>query len=184
MSKYHEDEERLKRIKTGEDRMIQKAYQTLFKPFAAFLTKRYQCEWEKVKDIYPESFARFYFAIRDGKLAPPLGSSLQTYLNTVGNNCFIDRHYPKHRKHELSVADFPIQGEKPWVERKMESDANKHLLSKLLQRIDPKCRKLLINLFIKERPPKEIAKELNINRNTLRQQKFRCLSKLRKLMKG
>ena len=147
MGKYSEDERLLQELKTGDDQYIKKVLESRFEPYAAFIMKKFQCKKERVEEIYYLSFSKFYFAIKNEKLAPPLKAFLQTYLNKVGRNDYLNRFSKGADQHENSVDDFPILGVQAWAEINLEAQDRANFVKNLLNQLDPKCRKIIEDHF-------------------------------------
>lgn len=186
MSAYPEDEQELEQLKIGDDLLVKRAYFKRKEISVAFIMNRFSCEPQIAEEIYVEAFSRFYIAVKKEKLAAPLRASLQTYLNTVGKNLYLDKFTKANKfiKNERPTDEFPIVGEEAWMNKKHDADANAELVGKLLDAIDEKCKKLLEMAFLRGFDRKAIAENLGIkNLGTLRKRIFGCLEKLRKLTK-
>ncbi len=186
-NKYLEDEHLLKQIKSGDRTLLNALYQKYKSFFCAYFYKHHALPEEEVLDIYTKAFTSFYFNIKDGKLVPPLQSSLQSYLFGIGKNYFLKYWTKLARKKEYSVGEWDEEFEpdfqQPGIYDYYEKHSSKVLVQNLLAQLDAPCRELLQLSFIEENADDAIAVKMKVSSTVaVRQRRFKCLEKLRKLM--
>lgn len=187
-SKYLKDENLLEQIKSGNRSLLNELYKTYKSPFCAFLFKNNSLTEDEVLEIYTKTFTSFYFNIRDGKLVAPLQSSLKSYLFGIGKNYLLKFWTKNSRKKEHSIGDwdedFEIDFQKPGVYDYYENQSSKTLVKSLLSQLGNPCKELLQLSFIEENADDAIAVKMEIPSTVaVRQRRFKCLEKLRKLIK-
>lgn len=187
MSKpHHQDEALLLKIKEGNATFLKELFHQYWDSFHAFMLKKKSLNREVILDIYNKSFTVFYFNIKNEKLVPPLRSSLKTYLFGIGINHLL-RHLEKTaRKREDSFDNFDgieYSIMKPMVTKYYDQKAQGQYIQQLLSQLDLPCRQLIILSFLEENADDAVAEKLNIaSNNAVRQRRFKCLEKLRKLI--
>lgn len=182
MTTYVEDEELIKRLKVADDAMIKKVFEQYRPAFINFIRNSFHCENAKADAIYPECFAILYFNIQHKKLKPPLQSSLQTYLFSVGKHVFHKRNYDKHQKATIALApEIDILTEE-MVSRTIEEKEQAGKLQALLKSVGNPCQRLLHLFYFRNYSFESIARELGENEARLRKRKYDCLKKLHVLI--
>lgn len=184
---HHKDEKLLNEIKQGNQRIVKELFKEHQASFILFFVKK-NVDKSTALDIYTKAFTIFYFNTIEGKLNPPLESSIKTYLHGIGINLLKQIWSSSQKKKEddmdLDVAmelttDFREDGLFDYYYH----EANKNLVRKILQSMDDKCRRILEMSFIKGYSDNAIMHEFDFsNENAVRQQKFRCLNKAKKLI--
>ena len=185
--KYGEDERLLSEIKTGSQQFIKSLFQSYWDPFQAFITKLDGLPDEEIAELYVRAFTTFYFNIKDGKLAPPLRSRLKTYLFGIGRNYLLKRF--KEKQKEPIGLDPGLEAvqrlfQQPDIVDYYELEWQRKMVENLLKHLEEPCRKILILTFIEENSDDAIKEKMDIpSEVAVRQRRFNCLEKLRKLVR-
>jgi len=183
---YAEDERLLDEIRTGDERILKSLYQSYWSHFKEFVLQLYGLTEEEAAEIYTRSFTTFYFNIKDGKLVSPLRSKLKTYLFGIGRN-YIRKELDRKQKAPLELLT-ELQAvetlyRQPNVVDFYELEWQRQLVQKLLDQVDASCREILSLSFIQEFSDEAIRDRMDIpSENAVRQRRFHCLEKLRKLV--
>jgi len=187
-SKYPEDEEILRRLRAGDSHLLKELHQSYWQSFGPYFLKRKDLNKEEVLDIYASAFTRFYFNIREQKIIPPLRSSLKSYLIGIGKNFMLRLFEQKNRNKETSMDNLeviPRIYQNPAVDDWHKQKALKELIKKLLLQLEADCQQLIRLSFLEENADDAIAQKMNIpSSGAVRQRRFKCLEKLRKLFKN
>ena len=183
MNRYHEDELLMSDLINADDRLIKAVYDRMENDFLGFIIKYFNCEKSKAIEIYPETFTKFYFNIKDGKLKAPLKSSLKTYLFAIGKRVYLKNNHGSYNKKIQLDSDLPEVEAAGEILEHYEYEAQRILVTKLLNTIGDKCRDLLTMFYIEEIDSSQICERLGITSlGTLRKRKFDCMQKMRQLM--
>lgn len=185
-SNYSEDEELLKRIKAEEETLIRQLFDQYWFYFGPLFLKRKDLTFEKVKEVYTFSFTEMVMNIIEGKLKPPLKSSLKVYLVGIGKN-FTNRHLDKRKRNREDQFDdleaSVVKLIQPDIEIQHQEEDLAAEVERTLKQLDPGCRDLLTLSFLEENADDAIAEKMNIaSTGAVRQRRFKCLEKLRKLL--
>ena len=188
MSKrYQEDEQTLLRIREGERSYLNQLFRDYWPSFLAFLTKSFGMPEEEVREIYTKTFTTFYYNIRDGKLNPPLQSRLKTYLFGIGKNYAMKHYgsaYRERMMHTDEMESVQTAFQQPDVVDYYEYSWQRKLVEKLLNQIGEPCKELLTLSFVQEFADDAIMERMEIPSTVaVRQRRFRCLEKLRWMVK-
>lgn len=171
-------------LKTGDEMQVKEVYVRFRSDFIAFIVSYFRCVPDRASEIYPESFSKLYFNLRDGKLVTPLRCALKTYLYAVGRRIYQKRYYSTYQSKITLPESMPDLEEASASLDYYEYEAQAALVKRLLKQIDEKCRNLLNMLFIEERDAREVCRILQIDKlGTLRKRKFDCMQKLRAILK-
>ncbi len=136
---------------------------------------------EQAKDIFQESFVACWKNIKEDKF---MEGSLNGYLFSIARNKWTDHLRSPRFKRTVSMGTvshgFP--GEGPSQEQEGPQDPGREdRLQKALTRLGQGCRELLDMFYYQRRSMEEIAKELGIAPASARNQKYRCMEKLRNM---
>ncbi len=183
---YTDDEQLLAEIRTGDEEILKTVYHSYWSHFKEFVLQLYGMSEDEAADIYTRSFTAFYFNIKDGKLVPPLKSKLKTYLFGIGRN-YIRKEFERKQKAPLELLS-ELQAvealyRQPNVVDFYELEWQRQLVKKLLDQVDASCREILSLSFIQEFSDEAIRHRMEIpSENAVRQRRFNCLEKLRRLV--
>ena len=137
---------------------------------------------DQAKDIYQEAFIAVWRNIQLDKFIPENENALSGYLYKVAKNKWLDHlrsaHYKKMtaiNENIAEVADDII----PEKEEKYIEDVKKQF--KLLGK---NCQDVLTRFYYEKESMKEIAEQYQWTEATARNNKYRCLQKLRDLIKN
>lgn len=136
----------------------------------------------EAKDVFQESIIAFYENVIQGKFQE--NSSISTYLfsivrfkhlNQIKKNQTQKTHEKKSMEQEEFDADSLAQ---------LIQEEKRNSILEVFSMLGLKCRNLLINVIYHGKSPKEIIEEGNFgSEQVVRNQKSKCLSKLRELIK-
>jgi len=122
---------------------------------------------EAIEDIRQETFARFYVALREGKILHP--ERLGSFVNSVCNNVLLE-HYRAAARHssldDEEQRDFPAFGIDLLgilVARETEKKVRE-----VLDQLPERDRRLLREVFLEERDKDEVCREFGVDREYLR----------------
>lgn len=122
---------------------------------------------EAIEDVRQETFARFFLALRDGKILQP--ERLGSFVNSICNNVLLE-HYRSGvhdaflddtEEQNVPASDFDLVGALAVKETEKKV---REILSKLSER----DRRLLRQIFLEERDKDEVCREFGVDREYLR----------------
>lgn len=137
--------------------------------------------YEQSLDVYQDSFLALWRNIRDGKFIPATFDDISAYLTIIVRNKWVD--YLRSFHHRMIVPEEDLSG---WnfVEEELADDEREliELIKKEFVKLGEKCRDLLIRYYYHKQRLVDIAADLNYTEATTRNNKYRCLRKLRELV--
>lgn len=149
--------------------------------FISWLIKQYRCDYDTAKDIYQLVIIIFYDNVRQGKLTE-LRSNLKTYLFAIGKNKYFE-HLKKNSRFipkDNFLTESGSNGEE--IQEKQEKEVQLDQLEESLLALGDPCQCLLKLFYYEKKSMEEITKILNYkNRETTKNQKYKCLNRLRKI---
>jgi RNA polymerase sigma-70 factor (ECF subfamily) len=121
---------------------------------------------EAIEDVRQETFARFYVALREGKILHP--ERLGSFVNSVCNNVLLE-HYREHSR-ESSLdddqKDYPSQaGDLLGVLVTKETEKK---VREVLEQLSERDRRLLREVFLEERGKDAVCRDFGVDREYLR----------------
>jgi RNA polymerase sigma-70 factor (ECF subfamily) len=127
---------------------------------------------ETIEDVRQETFARFFVALRKGKILQPerLGSFVNSICNNVlkeqyrslGRDRFLDDRDDDHDKGN----DFPAQGIS--ILDALESKETEDKVREILNKLSERERRLLSEVFLEERHKDDVCRDFGVDREYLR----------------
>ncbi len=142
--------------------------------FIQWLCGRLGCDSELAKDIYQQTILIFYENIQSGRLSI-LTSQVKTYLFSIGRNKYYEAVREQQKRDALKVEDFDATDLPEELLLKVESS---------LDRLGEPCRSLLMEYYYHKRSMEQLVSMFDYkNADSAKNQKYKCLERLRKLMK-
>jgi RNA polymerase sigma factor (sigma-70 family) len=164
----------VEQIKQDGDRVLTDLYTRYRTEFIQWLSSRLGCDGELAKDIYQQSILIFYENIQSGKLTT-ITSQVKTYLFSIGRNKYYEA-VREQRKRESFILEKSDDESFP-EELLQQVEAN-------LDRLGEPCRSLLIEYYYHKRSMEQLVAMFDYkNADSAKNQKYKCLERLRKLMK-
>ncbi len=122
---------------------------------------------EAIEDLRQETFARFFIALRDEKILRP--ECLGSFINSICNHVLFE--YYRSSVHNGSLddeeeKDFPDV--RPDALDALGAKETEKKVREILQKLPPRDRQLLREIFLEERDKDEVCRELGVDRDYLR----------------
>lgn len=120
-----------------------------------------------VEDLRQETFARFFTALRDGKILQP--DRLGSFVNSICNNVLLEYYRAGLRTNSLEdnpKSEIPAKGPDPvGVLAAQQMDKK---VREILDKLSERDRRLLREVFLEERDKDEVCREFGVDREYLR----------------
>lgn len=122
---------------------------------------------EAVEDVRQETFARFFIALRDGKIQQP--ERLGAYVNSICNNVLLEHYRSTARSTSLDdeeEKDFPA----PAVDLlgALTAREREKKVREILDKLSERDRRLLREVFLEERDKDQVCRDFGVDREYLR----------------
>jgi RNA polymerase sigma-70 factor (ECF subfamily) len=172
------DEDYLVRLREG-DFLIQEHFRKYFTALMHVKLRFKLKSPEAIEDVQQETFARFYVALRGGKIREP--KSLGSYVNSMCNNIVKEawRPDPTISLDDDDAPDFPA----------LHCDVTKILADKqaaqkihrVIEQLPKRDRRVLRAIYFDERDKDDVCREFGITRDNLRLLLHRAIQRMKHL---
>jgi RNA polymerase sigma-70 factor (ECF subfamily) len=123
---------------------------------------------EAIEDVRQETFARFYVALREGKILHP--ERLGSFVNSMCNNVLLE-HYRSTSRH-TSLDDDDEQKDLPALAMDLVgvlvAKETEKKVREILEQLPERDRRLLREVFLEERDKDEVCRDFGVDRDYLR----------------
>jgi RNA polymerase sigma-70 factor (ECF subfamily) len=160
------DEEYLKRLRAG----VPRTEQHFCSYFAALMQIKLRSRLpslEAIEDVRQETFARFFYSLRQGKIQQP--DRLGSFVNSMCNNVLREQYRRGTRDISLDdddERDFPAPGND--AEKELSAKDTARQVRQVLDELSERDRRLLREVFLEERDKDEVCRDFGVDREYLR----------------
>lgn len=138
---------------------------------------------EDAKDIYQEAFLAVWRNLQLNKFAPQFDGALGAYLIQIARNKWIDHLRSSRYKKTLPLPE--NQESLMTIEETNDTTIDKiKNIKEQFRQLGEQCKDLLERFYYEKQPLKEIAAALNWTEATAKNNKYRCMERLRALIKN
>lgn len=155
-------------------------YKRNFDPVRKFVLTNNGNE-QQAEDIYHEAFVAAWRNVQLGKYEFRSEQSLNAYILTIGKNKWIDMLRSASSNKTLHLAG-EVESEDSEDEEALNMDRNLSVVKEQFIKLGDNCKRLLIAFYYRNQSMREIAAEQGWTEPTTRNNKYRCLQKLRELI--
>jgi RNA polymerase sigma-70 factor (ECF subfamily) len=128
---------------------------------------------EAIEDVRQETFARFFVALREGKILQP--ERLGAFVNSICNNVLLE-HYRAGTRHtsldDDAEKDFPAPGID--LLDALSARQTERKVREILNQLSERDRRLLREIFLEERDKDEVCRDFGVDREYLRVLSYRA----------
>jgi RNA polymerase sigma factor (sigma-70 family) len=138
---------------------------------------------DQAKDTFQEAFVATWKNIKDEKIKIDGGLNVEAYLFTIAKNKWLDYLRSSHYKKTIRV-DKVIHLQLDAEEEESESNQGQDEMAAMqhaFKQLGEKCKMVLKLFYFERKSMDEISSELQIASASVRNQKYRCMEKLRLL---
>jgi len=172
----------LNAFRANDQVVLEKFYRDNYRKVAEFV-KNNNGTQEDARDVYQESFIAVWRNIQLGKFYPEKENSLPGYLYRIAKNKWLDHLRSGYYKKTVAIKD----NEPPELADKEEADATEleyiSQVKRHFNELGANCREVLSRFYYKKESLRLIARAMNWTEATARNNKYRCIEKLRALLK-
>jgi RNA polymerase sigma factor (sigma-70 family) len=178
-SLYETDEAIMEGIRRDDDRALSYLYKLYFPMISHFILGNSGTD-DEAKDIYQEGVIVFYEKIKENSLE--LNCQIKTYLYSVCRRLWLKRLAEKGRfANKIDDSENFIQVEDD-TQRHEEQERQFGVMGEALDQLGEPCRSLIEDYYIKMQNMQEITEKFGYtNSDTAKNQKYKCLQRLKKL---
>ncbi len=173
-------DELIKGIKGNDEKVLKWLYQTQYPKLERYVLRNNGNE-DQAKDIFQEAFLSLWRRIKEKGFEPKNGTGISGYLFQIGKNKWLDHlrsfHYQNTSTLSSTFDREEIPQENPLEEYSKQVADEFQLLGK-------NCRELLTRFYFQNEKLEQIASFFQWTEATARNNKYRCLQKLREKLKS
>lgn len=123
---------------------------------------------EAIEDIRQETLARFFVALREGRILQP--ESMGSFVNSICNHVLLEHYRAGTRLESLdddeSPRDFPAKGVD--VLTLLSAKETEKKVREVLDQLSERDRRVLREVFFEERDKDEVCRNFGVDRDYLR----------------
>lgn len=122
---------------------------------------------EAIEDVRQETFARFFVALRDGRILQP--ERLGSFVNSICNNVLLEHYRAGSDQSSLddeNQEDLPATGLDLLTVLAAKETEKK--VREILEQLSERDRRLLREVFLEERDKDEVCRDFGVDREYLR----------------
>ena len=175
------DSTTIDKIRAGDEGELTRTYEAYRNEFISWACRSYGCSGEDAKEAYQVSFLIFYDNVLSGKLTQ-ISSSLKTYIFAIGKNKIFEQHrYRSKNQHEVN--EQVIRHDVFQMDEHGDEKEEKYkMVEQGLTQLGNPCKQILEMVYYEKRSMDYITQSLGYkNMSTTKNQKYKCLNRLRKL---
>ncbi len=160
------DESYLSRLRSGDFR-TQENFSSYFSALIKIKLGARLKSPEAIEDVRQETFARFFLALRDGKILQP--DRLGSFVNSICNNVLLEhyrsaaRNTPLDEEEEKNVPALEVD-----FVGALSAKEREKKVREILERLPERDRRLLREVFLEERDKDEVCRDFGVDREYLR----------------
>ena len=136
---------------------------------------------EAIEDVRQETFARFFVALRDGRILQP--ERLGSFVNSICNNVLLEHYRAGSRLDSLDDDEEPRElpgiGIDPLGVLAARETEKK--VREILEQLSERDRRLLREVFLEERDKDEVCRDFGVDRDYLRVLLYRAKQSFKSL---
>lgn len=161
------DEAYVERLRAGDFR-TQEHFRLYFTTLIQVKLRSRLQSLEAIEDVRQETFARFYVALREGKIVHL--ERLGSFVNSICNNVLLEHYRATARHSALDDEDEPKEVSSPVLDPLATFTAREvqRKVREILEQLTERDRRLLREIFLEERDKDEVCRDFGVDRGYLR----------------
>jgi RNA polymerase sigma factor (sigma-70 family) len=170
----------LQAIKANDEPALKQLYEENYPKVEKYVLENNGSQ-DEARDIYQEAFVAVWRNVQLDKFQPRSNTALNGYLYQVAKNKWLDH---LGSAHHLKVV--PLAESQDYEAEEVPAEDNNFIerVKKELKNLGKNCKDLLTRFYYGAQSLREIAKANKWTEQTARNNKYRCIEKLRNLMKN
>lgn len=170
-------------IKANDEAALKSLYENNYRTIEKYVLNN-SGSIEQAKDVYQEAFIVVWRNIQLDKFYPENENALAAYLCQIARNKWADHLLrSKHFKKNTSLNDLAHKLPEEIEEDEDKDDRFIDNVKKYFEKLGENCKEVLTRFYYKKQSMKEIAEHFAWTDASARNNKYRCLQKLREIMK-
>jgi RNA polymerase sigma-70 factor, ECF subfamily len=159
------DEPYVSRLRAGDSR-TQEHFSAYFSALIRIkLASRIKVQ-ETIEDVRQETFARFFVALREGKILQP--ERLGSFVNSICNHVLLEHYRSGARNIPLDEDEKDIPASGFDLLGALGAKETEKKVREIIEKLPERDRRLLREVFLEERDKDQVCRELGVDREYLR----------------
>lgn len=167
-------------IKANDEAVLKSLYENNYQGVEKYVLSN-NGTVDQAKDVYQEAFIAVWRNIQLDRFYPENENALAAYLCQIARNKWTDYLRSKHFKKNTSLND--LEHKLPEEIEEEEDDRFIGNVKMYFEKLGENCKEVLTRFYYKKQSMKKIAKHFAWTDASARNNKYRCLQKLREIMK-
>ena len=160
------DQPYLDRLRAGDYR-AQEHFDAYFSALIQIKLRSRLKSPEAIEDVRQETFARFFVALREGKILQP--ERLGSFVNSICNNVLLEHYRAGARFDSLDdEKEREIPDKTADIFGALTTKETEKKVREILEELSERDRRLLREVFLEERDKDEVCRDFGIDRDYLR----------------
>lgn len=172
-------EELIQAIQTNQSDVLAMLYTEVFPKVRGYILQNSGDE-DQAKDIFQEAFIVGWEQVKSGDFEPKNASAFQGFLFQVAKNKWLDWLRSSRYKKEISLDGFGQNVAQEEEEEEIEIKYKQ--LKAAFSELGEGCQDLLNRFYFKKESLTELAQSNSWTAQTAKNNKYRCMEKLRKII--
>lgn len=174
-------QEQLRAISENDEAALRQFYQNNYKK-----TERYVLDnsgtADEAKDVYQEAFVAVWRAVCLGRFQPRHDTSLDAYLYQIAKNKWLDRLRTARRQPVVPLTE-GAAGLEAAPDLSQQEEQQLQAIKANLKKLGHPCQEVLERFYYHRQSIRTISEALNWTEATAKNNKYRCLQRLREFLK-
>lgn len=166
-------------VLANDDKALEALYTANFYKTEAFVLANSGTS-EEAKDIYQEAFVAVWQNVRAGRFVPQKDSSLEAYLFQIAKYKWYD-HLKSAKKMHITPVEDHVMADTPY---NPEEESYMEKVQHHFKNLGEPCKQVLTLFYFMKQSMMEIAATFSWTEATAKNNKYRCLQRLRQLVVG
>lgn len=172
--------DQVKAIRLNDEAALRRLYTSNYPRVESFVLNN-NGNSDQAKDVFQEAFIAVWRNIQLDRFQPQNGAGLEAYLFQIAKNKWMDYlrsgHYNKVVRMDTATVAAREADEPPAAESDYLSLVKKHFAG-----LGDNCKKILTLYYYDNQSMKEIAEQMSWTEATAKNNKYRCIQKLKDLI--
>ncbi len=177
------DQQILERMRSGDERPLGTLYNRSMPLVEAYILQN-SGKKEDAEDILQDALVIVWKNIRKPDFQ--LSSAFMTYIQSIARNLWLKKlRSARHLNIVSDTIENTDDTKEQYIAQAEDPEINAMLLNKVMDRLSPVCRQILILFYFEELDTSEIAVKMHFaNSDTVKSKKYQCKKKLEEMIKS
>lgn len=172
------DEAYVERLRAGDIR-TQEHFGAYFSTLIQVKLRSRLQSREAIEDVRQETFARFYVALREGKILHP--ERLGSFVNSICNHVLLEHYRAAARHTSLDDEQNDLRACAIDLLSALTAKETEKKVREILDQLSERDRRLLREVFLEERDKDEVCRDFGVDRDYLRVLLYRAKQSFKSL---